>query len=202
MSTPTTVVNTPRMHVSADNFTKLIAVAVLAILPACSAVKQPSTAGQSSTATSRQGVCVENSDVNSLRVRLAALGKIGISSSAYAYAKAQCWLDSAESQFFENDRTGYVAEGVEESAALVRAMEADRRAAGKAVDTKHIASSDRVRDDLWRSIANLKSQPGFECVAASVACAEIKLVRAGHANVQTGWRQANPHIRMAERLLS
>lgn len=200
MTAPTIPMKTPRVNVSASNIAVVLA---LAILPACSVVKGPPAASDSAASVSaRPGVCVENNDVLSLRKRLTALGKLGMSPTSYGYAKAQCWLDSAESQYFENDRTGYVAEGVEESAALIRAMEADRRAAGKIGDTKHIAASVRVRDDLWKSIADLKSQPGFECVAPGVACAEVRLVRGGHANVQTGWRQANPHIRIAEGLLA
>lgn len=200
MTAPTIPMKTPRMNVSAGSIAVVLA---LAILPACSVGKgPPATSDSAASVSARPGVCVENNDVLSLRKRLAALAKVDVASTSYGYAKAQCWLDSAESQYFENDRTGYVAEGVAESAALIRAMEADRKASGTVGDTKHIAASDRVRDDLWKSIASLKSQPGFECVAPSVACAEVRLVRAGHANVQTGWRQANPHIRIAEGLLA
>jgi outer membrane protein OmpA-like peptidoglycan-associated protein len=31
-----------------------------------------------------------------------------------------------------------------------------------------------------------------------VACAEVRLVRAGHAEEQTGWRAATPHVQMVE----
>jgi len=36
------------------------------------------------------------------------------------------------------------------------------------------------------------------CNARTVACGEVRLVRAGHAEQQTGWRQANAHVMMAE----
>ena len=163
---------------------------------------QSATGATPPAAASRTGICIEHQDVAPLRKRLSALAGAGVSTVSYRYAKAQCWLDSAESQFFENDRTAYVAEGIEESTGLIGSIELEKRAASTLSNTRHIAASGRVREDLWQQIAELKSHPQFECAAAQVACAEVKLVRAGHANDQTGWRQANPHIQMAERMLS
>jgi outer membrane protein OmpA-like peptidoglycan-associated protein len=179
--------------------TSLLAIVALS---ACSTVKAPVNSSTVQVEnTHRAGVCVENMDIKGLRDRLRALTSGGVAADSYAAAKAQCWLDSAESQFAENDRTGYVAGAMEESATLIRAMEADKSVATMPGGTKHSAR-DHVREDLWQALGVMKAEPGFKCAAALVACAEVRLVRAGHANDQTGWRQANPHIRLAEKLLS
>ena len=48
----------------------------------------------------------------------------------------------------------------------------------------------------------LRSQPGWRCAQAKAACAEVKLVHAGHGQVQIGWRQARPDVQIAEDLLA
>ncbi len=133
-----------------------------------------------------------------IQQRLRKLSETGVAQNNYALAKAQCWLDTARSQHDENDRTGYVEEALAESQKITQALEADRNArAGN--DTPLIARSSKLRDDLWAQLANLKSKPdGMVCYASTVACAEVRLVRAGHADEQTGWRQATPHIKMVE----
>lgn len=177
-----------------------VAVAI-ASLCACSTTLLPVSSAKGAQSTAhRGGVCVENLEITALRGRLQALTTGGQYVDAYDLAKAQCWLDSAESQFAENDRTGYVSEAMEESAGLIRSMEANKGQA--AAQTKHIAGSDRLRHDLWQLIGTIKADRGFKCVSALVACAEVRLVRAGHALDQTGWRQANPHIQIAEGLLA
>jgi outer membrane protein OmpA-like peptidoglycan-associated protein len=174
---------------------------VIASLCACSTTLLPVSSAKGAQSTAhRDGVCVENLEITALRGRLQALTTGGQYVDAYDLAKAQCWLDSAESQFAENDRTGYVSEAMEESAVLIRSMEANKGQA--AAQTKRIAGSDRVRYDLWQLIGAIKADRGFKCVSALVACAEVRLVRAGHALDQTGWRQANPHIQIAEGLLA
>ena len=118
--------------------------------------------------------------------------------SSYSIAKAQCWLNTARTQYAENDRTGYVAEALAESARIATALEG-RPASAPGFETPLIARSNRLRDDLWAQLALLKNQPEtLACAGPSVACAEVNLVRAGHADVQTGWRQANPYVEMAQ----
>ncbi len=130
--------------------------------------------------------------------RLRKLNEAGVPQGNYALAKAQCWFDTARTQYEENDRTGYVEEALTESQKITQALEADRNArAGN--DTPLIARSSKLRDDLWAQLGSLKSKSdGMACYASTVACAEVRLVRAGHANEQTGWRQATPHIQMVE----
>lgn len=115
---------------------------------------------------------------------------------SYPYAKAQCWLDTAKSQYHENDRTGYVEEALIESARIMSALESGQSDVGR--ETPLIARAAPLRADLWAQFDRLKQDPGFSCAAQTVACGEIRLVRGSHANTQTGWRAANPFIAMAE----
>jgi OmpA-OmpF porin, OOP family len=80
----------------------------------------------------------------------------------------------------------------------VQALEANK-AAKSGLETPLVARSTRVRDDLWAQIAQFKSNEAtLACNARSVACAEVRLVRAGHAEEQTGWRAASLHVQIAE----
>ncbi len=130
--------------------------------------------------------------------RLRKLNEAGIPQNSYSLAKAQCWLDTAKSQYHENDRTGYIEESMTEAVKIAQALEADKSARA-GLDTPLVARSSKLRDDLWAQLSNYKNQPAsMACNARTVACAEVRLVRAGHADEQTGWRQAVPHIQMVE----
>ncbi|MES2283044.1 MAG: OmpA family protein [Pseudomonadota bacterium] len=130
--------------------------------------------------------------------RLRKLNEAGIPQNSYSLAKAQCWLDTAKSQYHENDRTGYIEESLTEAVKIAQALEADKTARA-GLDTPLVARSSKLRDDLWAQLSNYKNQPAsMACNARTVACAEVRLVRAGHADEQTGWRQATPHIQMVE----
>jgi OmpA-OmpF porin, OOP family len=130
--------------------------------------------------------------------RLRALNEAGVPQSNYSLAKAQCWLDTAKTQYQENDRTGYVEESLWESMKITSALEANKGAQA-GYETPLVANSTKLRDDLWARLAGLRGNPStLSCVARSVACAEVRLVRAGHADEQTGWRQATPHVAMVE----
>lgn len=130
--------------------------------------------------------------------RLRKLNESGIPQNNYSLAKAQCWLDTAESQYHENDRTGYIEESLAESMKIIQSLEADRNAKA-GLDTPLVARSSKLRDDLWAQLAHYKSQAAtLSCNGRTVACAEVRLVRAGHADQQTGWRQAVPHVQMTE----
>jgi OmpA-OmpF porin, OOP family len=140
----------------------------------------------------------DQSQFEQLQQRLRKLNESGVTQANYALAKAQCWLDTARSQYDENDRTGYVEEALAESQKVTQALEVDRNSqAGN--DTPLIARSSKLRDDLWAQLGNLKAKSdSMACYAATLACAEVRLVRAGHADQQTGWRQATPHVQMVE----
>lgn len=168
-------------------------------LAAC-ASNSSGTAGVANPQAGRitdERILAERKALDSLQERLKVLNDGGVPIKSYTHAKAQCWLDSAKTQYHENDRTGYVEEAMEQSISLIRTLETDKtKLAGN--DTALIANSDKVREDLWARFTALKAKPGFSCVEQIVACNEVRLVRAGHANQQTGWRQASPHIAMVE----
>jgi len=136
--------------------------------------------------------------IDAVQVRLRKLNEAGVPQNSYSLAKAQCWLDTAKSQYHENDRTGYIEESLTEAVKIAQALEADKSAKA-GFDTPLVARSSLLRNDLWAQLSVYKNQPiALACNAKTVACAEVRLVRAGHANEQTGWRQATPWVQMVE----
>lgn len=136
--------------------------------------------------------------LEAVQLRLRKLSEAGVLQNNYSLAKAQCWLDTAKSQYHENDRTGYIEESLTEAVKITRALEIDKSAKA-GFDTPLVARSSLLRNDLWAQLNGFKNQPAaLACNAKTVACAEVRLVRAGHANEQTGWRQATPWVQMVE----
>lgn len=167
--------------------------------------REAPAAGAQSTGLAAQDARITDSVIlrdqktlDSVQLRLRRLSEAGIAQNNYSLAKAQCWLDTAKSQYEENDRTGYIEESLAESVKIIQALEADRNARA-GYDTPLVANSTRLRDDLWAQLTGFKGRTAtLACNARTVACAEVRLVRAGHAEQQTGWRQATPHVQMAE----
>lgn len=136
--------------------------------------------------------------MDALQVRLRRLNDQGVPQSNYSFAKAQCWLDTAWAQYHENDRTGYIEESLAEAQKIALTLEADKTAK-VGYDTPLVARSAMLRNDLWAQLSAFKMKEStLACNARTVACGEVRLVRAGHADQQTGWRQATPHIQMVE----
>lgn len=187
----------------------LAATAAAALLAGCAATggKGAEGPGPATPATGLQPqaaritdsrVAADREVLETVQQRLRKLNESGIALNSYPLAKAQCWLDTARTQYNENDRTGYVEESLGESMKIVQALEADRNAKA-GYDTPLVARSSRLRDDLWAQLGRYKSQDAtLACNARTVACAEVALVRAGHAEQQTGWRAAIPHVQIAE----
>jgi OmpA-OmpF porin, OOP family len=143
-------------------------------------------------------VLADRKTIDALQQRLRKLSESGIAQNNYPLAKAQCWIDTAKTQYHENDRTGYIEESLTESQKIIAALEANK-AANVGFDTPLVARSTRLRDDLWMALGKYKSDAAaLSCNARTVACAEVRLVRAGHAEEQTGWRAATPHVMMVE----
>lgn len=136
--------------------------------------------------------------LETIQLRLRRLSEAGVPQNNYAMAKAQCWLDTARTQYFENDRTGYIEESLSESVKIIQALESDKNAKA-GFDTPLVARSTKLREDLWAQLGAFKSRAySLICNARTVACGEVRLVRAGHAEQQTGWRQATTHVQMVE----
>ena len=143
-------------------------------------------------------ILADRRTIEAIQLRLRSLNESGLAQNSYPLAKAQCWLDTAKTQYHENDRSGYVAESLTEAAKITGALEADKTAQA-GFDTPLVARSSKLRDDLWSQLNAYKNQPAaLACNAKTVACAEVRLVRAGHAEQQTGWRQATVHVQMVE----
>ncbi len=143
-------------------------------------------------------VLADRKTIDALQQRLRKLNESGVLQNNYPLAKAQCWLDSAKTQYHENDRTGYIEESLTESQKIIQTLEADKTARA-GFETPLIARSTRLRDDLWLELGKYKNNATtLACNARTVACAEVRLVRAGHAEEQTGWRAATPHVMMVE----
>ncbi len=143
-------------------------------------------------------ILADRRTIEAIQLRLRKLNESGVAQNSYSLAKAQCWLDTAKTQYHENDRTGYIEESLTEATKIAQALEADKNAKA-GLDTPLVARSTKLRDDLWAQLSAYKNQSAtMVCNAKTVACAEVRLVRAGHAEQQTGWRQATPHVQMVE----
>ena len=154
-------------------------------------------AGQQARITDER-ILSDRKTIDGVQQRLRKLNEAGIAQNNYSLAKAQCWLDTAKTQYHENDRTGYIEESLTEAVKIAQALEADKSARA-GYDTPLVARSSKLREDLWAQLGAYKNQSStLVCNARTVACAEVRLVRAGHAEEQTGWRQATPHIQMVE----
>lgn len=130
--------------------------------------------------------------------RIAKLNSNGTEAENYYLVKAQAWLDFAMHEYYENDRTQVIENALAEAYILITQMEAANNQIS--MDTKVIPESVRLREDLWRIAAELKSHQGFACAAAPLAEMEVRLVWAGHENKELGWRHAREHFAAAERL--
>jgi OmpA-OmpF porin, OOP family len=143
-------------------------------------------------------VFADRKNIDAMQDRLRKLNEAGVPQNNYSLAKAQCWLDTAKTQYHENDRTGYIEESMTESQKIIQALEANK-GAKVGYETPLVARSTRLRDDLWAELSKFKGNDStMVCNARTVACAEVRLVRAGHAEEQTGWRAATPHVMMVE----
>ena len=185
----------------------ILAIAVLGLAGCSMGASKKEAAGPASQTTglatpqarmTDERILGDRRTLEAVQLRLRKLNEAGMAQNSYPLAKAQCWLDTAKSQYHENDRTGYIEESLTEAIKIVRALEADKSAKA-GFDTPLVARSSMLRNDLWAQLSAYKNQPAtLACNAQTVACAEVRLVRAGHANEQTGWRQATPYVQMVE----
>lgn len=135
--------------------------------------------------------------IEGFQQRIRALNDAGRPLRDYGLAKAQCWVSFALDEYHDGDRTGVIEATLTEADRLLDAMEA-----GTAVplETPIVATSTRLRDDLWRRAGALRLGAGGSCASAEAACLEVQLVWAGHEYNETGWRHARHAIEVAERL--
>jgi OmpA-OmpF porin, OOP family len=143
-----------------------------------------------------EAIRTDHRAMQALRERLAVLNQNGrVPTRNPHWAKAQCWLDMAQQNYHENDRSRVIEEALGESLALVDSLE---KGAVPSDRTPAVGNSVRLREDLWSRVAKVKASPAAACVAAQAACLEVQLVWAGHEYAEGGWRHANPYIGIAE----
>lgn len=195
---------TPRLAMKTTLLCLFIPLALIGCAQNAIKNEAPGPASQSTGLTAQQQRITEDKllgdrrTIESLQQRLRKLSESGVPQNNYPLAKAQCWLDTAKTQYHENDRTGYIEESMAESQRIIQALEVNKNASA-GLDTPLVARSTRLRDDLWIELGKYKNNATtLACNARTVACAEVRLVRAGHAEEQTGWRAATPHVMMVE----
>ena len=189
---------------------RLRSLSVVALVVLCGCAHKPSIDAPAPAAAAAAGLApqaqritdaqiqADRKTIEAVQQRLRTLSEKGVAVGSYPLAKAQCWLDTAKTQYHENDRTGYIEESIAESLKIVQALETDK-AVKTGFDTPLVARSTRLREDLWAQLGAFKSRENtLVCNARTVACGEVRLVRAGHAEQQTGWRQASTHVLMVE----
>lgn len=179
-------------------------VAMAGIVAAVGCVSGPSNPGgalptRQEERITDQAIRADHDAIGSLQQRLSQLNNGGRRINDYHFAKAQCWLDFAFHEYHQNDRTGVIEAAMRESGGLIAEMEKGNK--NIYLDTPIVSTSERLRPDLWARLDGLKKHRDLTCGAASVACAEVRLVWAGHENRQTGWRHASPWIGIAEDLI-
>jgi outer membrane protein OmpA-like peptidoglycan-associated protein len=135
--------------------------------------------------------------IEGLQGRIKALNDKGIPVADYNLARAQCWLSFGLEEYHENDRTGIIETALTESANIISALE---QAGTPQATRSPVATSVRLRDDLWARLTALQASPWLSCASEQTACLEVVLNEAGHEFQETGWRHARGTIAEAERL--
>jgi outer membrane protein OmpA-like peptidoglycan-associated protein len=126
--------------------------------------------------------------------RIQALQSAGVAADNYNLAKAQCWVNAANTAQSENDRSGFAAQALGEAGQLLGALEADKNAAPR----YGIPSNSSLRPDLAAKLKDLQAQAGAHCAAKNLACAEVQLARAAHGLERIGPKTAAPYLFVAQ----
>ncbi|MBR7799333.1 OmpA family protein [Undibacterium fentianense] len=180
-----------------------------ASVPTANAQTSPSPANKQLTPAqerySDQRIAVDLKLYDAQQERLRTLNMTGKHPlNDYSMAKAQCWLDVSRHEYSRNDRSPFPQDALDQSILISEYLEQDGDKVdprNPALKTPFINGAKHLRDDLEAQILALKSVPGFSCVAALVACAEVELVHAGNEFQQQQWRHAQPYIGIAEQLI-
>jgi OmpA-OmpF porin, OOP family len=108
------------------------------------------------------------------------LDQLGERKNNYFGYKDQCWLDAAKMELVAGDGWGFVEEALGEAARLTTGLEGSQPLS---VDTASLRTVATVRPDLSEILVALHADPRFDtCPQAQkeVACAQVKLMHAGH----------------------
>jgi OOP family OmpA-OmpF porin len=108
------------------------------------------------------------------------LDQLGERKNNYFGYKDQCWLDAAKMELAAGDGWGFVEEALGESARLTTGLEGSQPLSADTASLRTVAT---VRPDLSEILIAMRADPRFDtCPQAQkeVACAQVKLMHAGH----------------------
>ena len=183
------------MHAFRVNLFALMATLVWVVVTSIGAVAVEQAA--SSAQSNKVGAGLRGDDpVRNLQMRLKDRVANGVSIEAYAVALAQAWIDYARESYFRKDRRALLEASIEARSVIENI---EREGIDAKVDARLIASSVKLRDELWRKAATFKHSEYFTCATWQTARLELALIAAGRASNDMGWRAARPGVRRAER---
>jgi OmpA-OmpF porin, OOP family len=188
--------STPPLASTTMTQPKLMVSTLPAVMP--STLSNPNTQTDQRIYTDHQGYKAQQEAIKKLN----DTGKHPVKS--YSLAKAQCWLDVSLHEYSRNDRSSFPEQAMQESVKITNYLKSGGEVGAPenpAHKTPLVNKAAKLRDDLWLEANQFKAQPGIECVAKQVACAEVELVHAGNEHNQQGWRHAKPYVQIAEDLI-
>jgi OmpA-OmpF porin, OOP family len=187
-------------------FQPLIAIVCLFAIYGCStphpvpAIDQLPSAGKEQTRITDGVIRADRQYFSTLQNRLAAINAKGVAATDYSLSKATAWLEFAQEEYTDNDRSGIVERLLGQSLALIQKLERGDQSVDKA--TAIVEGSKKIRSDLWARLAAFHQHAKFDCVQGRVAQAEVQLVWAGHEEMEGGWRHSKPYIEIAEDMIA
>jgi outer membrane protein OmpA-like peptidoglycan-associated protein len=134
------------------------------------------------------------SGVTAAQSRLQALQSAGVAADNYNLAKAQCWVNAANTAQSENDRSGFAGQALGEAGQLLAALEADKNTPPR----YGAPANSSLRPDLAAKLKELQGKDGARCAPANLACAEVQLARAAHGLERIGPKTAAPYLYVAQ----
>lgn len=121
-------------------------------------------------------------------------------SNPYALSKAQAWLKVALLEYNEADYSGIVQGATQQAELQLKQV---NLATNLSEQTPHPYGSEKVRQDLWDIVANLKQQTLKMCadnksITKKIANLEVQLVWIGHEQWESGALHAAEYEKAAE----
>lgn len=123
-------------------------------------------------------------------------GRKGV--DVYQIEKSLAWLDLAQDEYYDGDRTGIIAAATDEAERVLKQVNVSPSYTD--MSTPILIGSEKVRDDLWQQSATLKQSPSVQCGYKELAKLDVQLVWTGHEYYESGWSHAKTHSEVADSL--
>ncbi|NOT18600.1 MAG: OmpA family protein [Sulfuriferula sp.] len=123
-------------------------------------------------------------------------GRKGV--DVYQIQKSLAWLDLAQDEYYDGDRTGIITAATDEAERILQQIKVAANYAD--MSTPILIGSEKVRDDLWQQSAKLKQSPSVQCGYQDLAKLDVQLVWTGHEYYEAGWSHAKTHSEVADNL--